>query len=251
MSQRLQDKVCIITGAASGIGRGTAVRFAEEGAQLVLADVNEEGLHETARQVGELSQPALVLRCNVAVKAEVDAVVEEAVERFGRLDVMFANAGVGGGSRPFLELTEADWDRVLGVNLKGVAFCGQAAAKAMVKLGTPGRIINTASTYSEVCAPNTAAYSASKGGVRMLTKVMAVELGKHGITVNAVGPGWIRTGMNPLTDPERLGRIMPGIPLGRVGTPTDVAGAVLFLASDDGAYVTGATIFVDGGWILQ
>lgn len=251
MTNRLEERVCIITGAASGIGRGTAIRFAEEGAHVVLVDVNEAGLNESARLVAEAGRPAAVHVCDVSVREQVEALVEETVARFGRVDVMFANAGVGGGGKSFMELTEQDWDRVLGTNLKGVVFCGQAAARAMMRLGIPGRIINTASTYSEVCAPNTAAYSASKGGVRMLTKVMAVELGTHGITVNAVAPGWIRTGMNPLTDPDRLARIMPGIPLGRVGTPRDIAGAVLFLASDDGAYVTGTTIFVDGGWILQ
>ena len=139
----------------------------------------------------------------------------------------------------------------MGVNMRGVFLCGQVAARAMVERGKGGSIINIASTYSEVTAPGTAVYSATKGGVRMLTKGMAVELGRHGIRVNCIGPGWIRTGMNPLTDEARVSRILEGVPLGRIGTPYDVAGAALFLASDDAAYVTGTIIFVDGGWILQ
>lgn len=250
MSQRLEGRVAFITGAASGIGQGTAIRFAEEGARLVLADQNQEGLDRTRAAVEQLGAESEVIALDVADRLAVDSAVAQTLKRWDRLDIMFANAGVS-APRPFVDLTEADWDRVYAVNVKGVAFCGQAAARAMIDRKIPGRIINTASTYSEVTAPGSGPYSASKGGVRMLTKVMAVELGPHGITVNAVGPGWIRTGMNPLTDPDRLHRIIPGIPLGRIGTPRDVAGAVLFLASDDGAYVTGVTLFVDGGWIIQ
>ncbi len=250
MSQRLAGRVAFITGAASGIGQGTALRFAEEGARLALADVNLEGLETTRRLVESWGVEVELLGLDVSVRSQVDHAVQQVLDRWNRLDIMFANAGVS-SPRPFLDLEDADWDRIHAVNVKGVAFCGQAAARAMIDRKIAGRIINTASTYSEVTAPKSGPYSASKGGVRMLTKVMAVELGAYGITVNAVGPGWIRTGMNPLTDPERLGRIIPGIPLGRIGTPRDVAGAVLFLASDDGAYVTGVTLFVDGGWFLQ
>ena len=163
---------------------------------------------------------------------------------------MVANAGVGSGG-PFLEGTDEQYDRLLDTNLRGVYLCGQVAARAMVAHGTGGSIINIASTYAEVTAPGSAVYSASKGAVRMLTKGMAVDLGQHGIRVNCVGPGWIRTGMNPLADQSRVGRILEGVPLGRIGTPQDVAGAILFLASDDSVYVTGVILFVDGGWILQ
>lgn len=250
MGNRLDGRVAFITGAASGIGQGTAVRFAEEGARLVLADRNADGLESTRAMVDELGAEALVIPLDVRERHHVEDAVARALARWGRLDIMFANAGIS-SPKPFIDLTEEDWDQVLAVNVKGVAFCGQAAARAMMDCKIPGRIINTASTYSEVTAPGSGPYSSSKGAVRMMTKVMAVELGPHGITVNAIGPGWIRTGMNPLTDPERLGRIIPGIPLGRIGTPRDVAGAALFLASDDGAYVTGVTLFVDGGWIIQ
>jgi glucose 1-dehydrogenase len=226
---RLAGKIAVITGAASGIGRGTAIRFAEEGADLALADVQEQGLAETAAEVRSLGRAA--------------------VTELGGLDIVMANAGVGSGGL-FLEMTDEQYDRVMDTNLRGVYLCCQAAARIMVERGTPGAIINTASTYAEVTAPRSSIYSASKGGVRMLTKTLAVELGQYGIRVNCIGPGWIRTGMNPLTDEQRLARILPGVPLGRVGTPRDVAGAALFLASDDAAYVTGTILFVDGGWIL-
>jgi len=247
---RLEGKVAVVTGAASGIGWATAIRFAEEGADLALADVDEAGLEETAEDVRRLGRRALTRRTDVRERAQVEALVEAATAELGGLDVMVANAGVGRGAS-FLEGTDEQYDFVMDVNMRGVYLCGQAAARAMVARGTAGSIINTASTYAEVTAPGSAVYSASKGGVRMLTKSMAVELGSHGIRVNCIGPGWIRTGMNPLTDEDRLARILPGVPLGRVGTPRDVAGAALFLASDDAAYVTGVILFVDGGWILQ
>lgn len=248
---RLKDQVCIITGAASGIGQGTAVRFAEEGAQLVLVDVNASGLAQTAQQVAASGAPAMTYQCDVSVPGEVDAMVEATVARFGRLDVMFANAGVSAGRRAFVEWTQADLDRMVEVNIKGVFYCGQAAARAMIKLGTPGRIVNTASMYAEVSSGDMAIYAATKGAVMQLTKAMAADLGKHGIRVNAVGPGYIRTPMNPMANPAFVERVLPGLPLGRVGTPQDIAGPVLFLASADSAYVTGVMLVVDGGWCLQ
>ncbi|HWE63169.1 MAG TPA: SDR family NAD(P)-dependent oxidoreductase [Chloroflexota bacterium] len=247
---RLAGKIAVVTGAASGIGRGTAVRFAEEGADLALADVQEEGLQETARQVRELGRRVLVQPTDVRDRAQVARLLIRTVEDLGGLDILVANAGVG-SAEPFLEATDEQYDRILDTNLRGVYLCGQEAARIMVERGIRGSIINTASTYAEVTAPRSSIYSASKGGVRMLTKGMAVELGQYGIRVNCIGPGWIRTGMNPLTDEARVSRILEGVPLGRVGTPRDVAGAALFLASDDAAYVTGTIIFVDGGWILQ
>lgn len=247
---RLADKVAAVTGAASGIGRGTALRFAEEGADLALADVNEEGLAETARQVRDLGRRALVQSTDVREHAQVERLVSRAITELGGLDIVVANAGVGSGGL-FLDATDAQYDRIMDTNLRGVFYCGQTAARTMVERGIHGSIINIASTYAEVTAPRSAIYSASKGGVRMLTKTMAVELGQYGIRVNCIGPGWIRTGMNPLADEARVSRILEGVPLGRVGTPRDVAGAALFLASDDAAYVTGVILFVDGGWILQ
>jgi NAD(P)-dependent dehydrogenase (short-subunit alcohol dehydrogenase family) len=247
---RLSGKVAVVTGAASGIGRRTAVRFAEEGAAVAIADVNEAGLQETAQLVRQAGRDVIVVHTDVRERTQVEQLVARTVAELGGIDIMVANAGVGSGG-PFLESTDEQYDRILDTNLRGVYLCGQAAARAMVARGAGGSIINIASTYAEVTAPRSSIYSASKGGVRMLTKGMAVELGPHGIRVNCVGPGWIRTGMNPLTDQARVARILEGVPLGRIGTPRDIAGAVLFLASDDAAYVTGVILFVDGGWILQ
>jgi glucose 1-dehydrogenase len=247
---RLPGKVAVVTGAASGIGRGTALRFAREGADVVVADLNEAGLEETAQRIRDLGRRVVAQPTDVRDRSQVDRLVERAVDELGGCAIMVANAGVGSGA-PFLDTTDEQYDRIMDTNLRGVYYCGQAAGRAMVKAGTGGSIINIASTYAEVTAPRSTAYSASKGGVRMLTKGMAVELGPHGIRVNCLGPGWIRTGMNPLTDEARVGRILEGVPLGRIGTPDDVAGAALFLASDDAAYVTGIIVFVDGGWVLQ
>jgi NAD(P)-dependent dehydrogenase (short-subunit alcohol dehydrogenase family) len=243
----MEGKVAVVTGAASGMGRATALRFASKGARVVAADVNETGLAEVSAAAGG---EVLAVTADVSDREQVDALVQRALDRFGAVDVMVANAGIGLG-KSFLDTTEADFDRVLAVNLKGVLFCGQAAARTMVAAGRGGAIVNVASTYAEVTAPERAAYSASKGGVRMLTKSMAVDLGPHGIRVNAVAPGWIRTGMNPLDDPARLAELEAAIPLGRIGTPEDVAGVIEFLASDAAAYVSGAMLFVDGAWIVQ
>jgi NAD(P)-dependent dehydrogenase (short-subunit alcohol dehydrogenase family) len=242
-----QDKVVVVTGAASGMGRATTLRLAAKGARVVAADVNEAGLAETVRVAEGVVRAEVA---DVADRSAVDALVGAVTEAFGRLDGLVANAGVALG-KSFLDTSEEELDAVFAVNLKGVFFCGQAAARAMIATGSGGRIVNVASTYAEVTAPERAAYSASKGAVRMLTKAMALDLAPHGITVNAVGPGWIRTGMNPLDDPESVRELEGTIPLGRIGTPEDVAGVIEFLLSDAAAYVTGTTAFVDGGWIVQ
>jgi NAD(P)-dependent dehydrogenase (short-subunit alcohol dehydrogenase family) len=239
--------VAIVTGAGSGMGRATAFRLARDGYAVVVAEIDAG---RAARVAAEIGDAAIPFALDVSEAAQVEALLTETHERFGRLDVMVANAGVP-HSTPFLELDEGTWERVLAVNLRGVFLCGQAAARAMVAGGHPGAIVNVASTYAEVTETGTSAYSASKGGVRMLTKSMALELGPHGIRVNAVGPGWIRTGMNPLDDPAQVARLEPTIPLQRVGLPEDVADVIAFLASDDARYVSGQTLFVDGGWLTS
>ena len=239
--------VAIITGAGSGMGRATAHRLARDGYAVVVAEIDAERAASVAEEIGDAALPFAV---DVSEAAQVDALLAATLERFGRLDAMVANAGVPLGA-PFLELDEATWDRVLAVNLKGVFLCGQAAAKAMIAGSHAGAIVNVASTYAEVTEAEASAYSASKGGVRMLTKSMALELGPHGIRVNAVGPGWIRTGMNPLDDPAQVAQLEPTIPLQRIGLPEDVADVIAFLASEDARYVSGQTLFVDGGWLTS
>jgi glucose 1-dehydrogenase len=239
--------VAIVTGAGSGMGRATALRLARDGYSVVVAEIEAA---RATRVAGEIGESALAFAVDVSDGEQVAALLAATLARFGRLDVMVANAGVPHGA-PFMELDEATWERVLAVNLKGVFLCGQAAAKAMVAGGRPGAIVNVASTYAEVTEGEASAYSASKGGVRMLTKSMALELGPHGIRVNAVGPGWIRTGMNPLDDPAQVAQLEPTIPLQRVGVPEDVADVIAFLASDDARYVSGQTLFVDGGWLTS
>jgi glucose 1-dehydrogenase len=239
--------VAIVTGAGSGMGRATALRLARDGYAVVIGELDAASAQRVAAEIGS---EAIAFPLDVSESEQVEALVAETLERFGRLDVLVANAGVPHGA-PFLELDESTWDRVLAVNLKGVFLCGQAAARAMVEAGHPGAIVNVASTYAEVTERDASAYSASKGGVRMLTKSMAHELGPHGIRVNAVGPGWIRTGMNPLDDPAQIAQLEPTIPLARIGLPEDVADVIAFLASDEARYVSGQTLFVDGGWLTS
>jgi glucose 1-dehydrogenase len=241
------SRVAIVTGAGSGIGRATAARLVRDGYRVVVAEIDEARAAAVATELGEAALPFAV---DVSASTAVEALVAACLERFGGLDVMVANAGVPHGA-PFLELSEDTWERVLAVNLKGVFLCGQAAARAMAAAGRPGAIVNVASTYAEVTEGGASAYSASKGGVRMLTKSMALELGPHRIRVNAVGPGWIRTGMNPLDDPDEVAQLEPTIPLQRVGLPEDVADVIAFLASEDARYVSGQTLFVDGGWLTS
>jgi NAD(P)-dependent dehydrogenase (short-subunit alcohol dehydrogenase family) len=242
----------IVTGAGSGIGRATALCFAQHGARLVLNDIDDDGLAETARIVRAEGVEVAASRGDVSSRSVVDALVTQAVQRFGGLDVMVANAGVS-PDRPFLETSEEDVDRTLAVNLKGVFLCGQAAARAMIAARRPGHIVNIASTYGEVTAPECSVYSASKGGVRMLTKAMALELGPLGLHVNAVSPGFIETGMTAdfLGDPEERARIELSVPLRRIGVPADIATVVHFLTTPEAGYINGEIIVVDGGWIVQ
>ncbi|MGN6379406.1 MAG: SDR family NAD(P)-dependent oxidoreductase [Gaiellales bacterium] len=238
------SRSAIVTGAGSGIGWATARRLAADGHQVSVVDIDGGAAQATAAGIGHA---ATAITCDVADEAQVEGMVATHVERFGAPDGLVANAGIPDG-HAFAEEQLDTWRRVLDVNLTGVFLCGRAAARVM----QPGAaIVNVASTYGEVTEHGAAAYSASKGGVRMLTKSMALELGAAGIRVNAVGPGWIRTGMNPLDDADRVARIEAGIPLGRIGLPEDIADAIAFLLSDDARYVNGQTLFVDGGWLTS
>ena len=242
---RLTDRVAIVTGAARGIGLAIAQRFADEGATVVMADLAAATLSEAAAAV----PGATTVVADVSRKADVARVVEAAAARTGRIDILVNNAGITHAC-DFLDLAEADFDRVLGVNLKSMFLCGQAVARHMVAHGVPGAIVNLSSVNAVLAIANQVPYTVSKGGVNQLTKVMALALAPHGIRVNGIGPGTIATEMARaavLGSEEGRRRILSRTPLGRLGEPEEVAAIAAFLASDDASYLTGQTIYPDGG----
>ncbi len=249
MTGRLDGKVAIVIGAARGIGEGIAEAFVEEGARLVLADVEEDagrGVVDRLNQVGE----AVFARADVSRRADAEAVVAQALSRFGRVDILVQNAGI----YPWTQIEDIDveeWDRVLAVNLRGTFLAAQACLAPM-KEQRYGRMVFTSSiTGPRVSSPGHGHYSASKGGINGFIRAAAVEFARHGITVNGVEPGNILTGgMKAHRSEEFIRAMEASVPLGRLGTPRDVANACLYLASDEAAYVTGTTIIVDGGQIL-
>src|SRR5262247_2571318 len=245
---RLQGRVAAITGGALGIGRATARLFASEGAAVVLGDVQVEEAQAVAKEITDAGGRALAVAVDVGDAGQVQAFVDRAVAELGRLDVMFASAGIA-HSAPFLEHAEAQWHRVLRVNLTGVFLCGQIAARQMVAQGGGGRIITTASINGFRGVENLVGYNAAKAGVIELTKTMAVELAQHGITVNALAPAQIDTRLTRSFSDDARARRVARIPMGRFGEVDEVAKAALFLASDDAAYITGHTLAVDGGYL--
>lgn len=242
---KLANRIAVVTGAARGIGRACAERLMAEGAKLVMADIDAKRLHESASAIGE---DVLAVVTDVGKKDQVEALVAAAVERFGRIDIMVNNAGIA-MVQDFLDVTKADYDRVLGINLEGAFWGTQAAARQMVAQGGGGVIINMSSINSGLANPRVATYAISKGGMNQITGTAAVAFAPHGIRVVGVGPGTIDTDMihtgfvSDATDRVILART----PLGRYGTPAEVAAVVAFLASDDASYITGETIYPDGG----
>jgi glucose 1-dehydrogenase len=246
---RLREKVALVTGSGQGIGRAIAVRLAEEGATVVVEDLRDDAdSRETLRLVREAGAHGRVLAGDMGKVSDARRVVEESVSAYGKLDILVNNAGIN-ILAPFVEATEDEYDAVLNVNLKGPFFASQAFARHLSQRGATGRIINISSVHEDLPFPNFTSYCASKGGLQMLMRNLSVELGPLGITVNNVAPGAIQTPMNAevLSDPDLAAPLLANIPLGRVGTPLDVASAVAFLASDEAAYITGATLVVDGG----
>jgi 3-oxoacyl-[acyl-carrier protein] reductase len=244
---RLSGRVAAITGGALGIGRATALAFAEEGATVALGDVQLEAAETVAAEIRGRGGKATALGLDVGDAAQVQAFVDRVVAEFGRLDVMFANAGIA-HSAPFLEHPEAQWHRVLRVNLTGVFLCCQIAARQMVKQGG-GRIITTASINGFRGVENLVGYNAAKAGVIEMTRTMAVELAQHRIAVNAIAPAQIDTRLTRTLPEDARRRRVERIPMGRFGEPEEVARAAVFLASDDASYVTGHTLAVDGGYL--
>jgi NAD(P)-dependent dehydrogenase (short-subunit alcohol dehydrogenase family) len=253
MAGRLDGKVVLVTGGASGIGRATALTFAREGAKLVIADMNEEGGQQTVHMITEQGGEAIFVRTDVSQAVEVQTLISQAVATYGRLDCAHNNAGIAGRVGALTaEYPEDTWQQVIAVNLTGVWLCMKYEIPQMLHQGR-GTIVNTASAAGLVGTRGTSAYVASKHGVVGLTKTAALEYAQQGIRVNCVCPGWIQTPMTErgLSDPERRARIIASAPIGRVGTPEEVAEAVVWLCSDAASFVTGHAMSVDGGVIAR
>lgn len=249
----LNGKVAIITGGAHGIGRACAVRFAAEGAKVVIADTVDSEGNAAVQQITDKGHSARFFHANVSERLDVHNMIAAAVEAHGRVDVMVTCAGIM-ESVPFLEMDEDTFDKTIRVNLKGTFLCAQAAAKQMVRQldngdGPPGSIVTMSSINAWFAQPDRIAYSASKGAVEQLTKSIAVSLAGHGIRVNAVGPGTIETAMSAAvaSDKADLEKLLSRTPLGRLGRPSEIAAVAVWLASDQASYITGQTIFADGG----
>jgi NAD(P)-dependent dehydrogenase (short-subunit alcohol dehydrogenase family) len=251
MSQRLQDKIAIITGAGSGIGAATAIRFVDEGAKVLLVDTNSDGLADVLQSIGNDDSAQSVV-ADVQDESDVESSVRTAVEAWGRVDIIVNNAGVASGM-PLLEFTKEEFDRVLGVNLRGpLLFCKHAIPHMV----NGGSIVNIASISSTSGIPGQAIYAPSKGGILQMTRQLAIEYAEQNIRVNAVAPGTIETPMlQGGDDPERrkqtLDWLMNMHPVRRFGQPEEVANAILFLASDEASFITGANLAVDGGYTAQ
>lgn len=252
----MEGRVCIVTGAASGIGRAIARLLAQEGACVVVADVTTEVIEggiPTTELIRSEGGTALFHATDVSSAGQVDALVSFAVARFGRLDVIVNNACIR-HARPLTELEERDWRRVMDVNLTGVYLCCRAAVRQMLKQDLQdevrGRIVNLSSQHGMIAAPGDLAYGVSKAGIAYLTRQVAVDYAVHGIVCNAIGPGKIQTGAGGRAiDPEVLDRASRRTPWPRLGRPEDVARAALYLASADASFVTGVNLMVDGGWM--
>jgi glucose 1-dehydrogenase len=249
---RLDGKVALVTGASSGIGKAIATHYAARGADVVIAyQHNADAAEETATLVRGSGREAFVAQVDVSVPDDVERLFQALDNKFGRIDVLVNSAGIGAVT-PTLDVTYADWARVLDVNLGGPFLCCQQAARRMVAQGHGGRIINITSGNEDACMPGMAAYNASKSGLRNLTRTLAMELGSDGITVNNIAPGLTLTPMSQYAIDNEAFRhsIEIQLPLQRLGLPSDIAQMAIFLASDAGAYCTGSTFFVDGGWML-
>jgi glucose 1-dehydrogenase len=246
---RLKDRIAVVTGSSSGIGQGIAVRFAQEGARVVVNYVGHpEGADQTVAAIQKAGGQAVICQADVTRMEDIRKLIDAAWETYGGCDILVNNAGMEQEAN-FWEVTEADYDKVLAVNLKGPFFLTQYFVQKLLTADKPGRIINISSVHEDMAFPHFSTYCASKGGIRMLMRDLAVELGPKNITVNNIAPGAIITPMNAKlsNDKALLDRLLQNIPLGRIGTVEDVAGLTAFLASDEAAYITGSTYVIDGG----
>ncbi len=252
MYEDIKGKVAIITGARRGMGRTHALKLSQAGAKVVVSDISEEDCKIVVDEIKNQGGEAIGIKCDVSKKEDVDEMVRKTLENFGKIDILVNNAGIC-QFKPFLELTEEEWNKTLNINLKGYFLCAQAAAKEMAKRKS-GVIVNVASIAMGqvgVGFQNLAHYSASKGGIVAMTETLALELGPLGIRVNAVAPGMIDTPMieSMKQDPKTMEATLARVPLHRAGKPEEVSNLVLFLASDESSYMTGSTVVIDGGWL--
>jgi NAD(P)-dependent dehydrogenase (short-subunit alcohol dehydrogenase family) len=241
MGDRLQGKVALVTGAGMGIGRATALRFAAEGANVVVSDINDEAARKVATEIGETS---IVNHCDTSVEAEVAAAIEATIKAFGAIDILVNNAGVGGG---------VEWDRMIAINLSGVMYGCKHGCEAMAERGG-GSVVNLSSMLGLISVPfpGVEGYTAAKHGVVGLTKHYATNYGTRGVRVNCINPGWIETAMtDPIVQAGARAYMETNSALGRMGKPEEVAAVALFLASDDASFVTGSSYVVDGGWTAR
>lgn len=250
---KLEGRTAIVTGARRGIGRAIALELAKEGASVAVSDISQEDCRKVAGEIEKLGRKGLAVKCDVTSTPDVEEMVKKTLAQFGKLDILVNNAGII-AYKPFLELTDEDWDGIMSVNLKGQFLCARATAREMIK-NRWGRIINIASISSGGCGiafPLIAHYTASKGGVIALTEALALELTSQGINVNAICPGAIDTDMSKgVKDSAQLAQVLTRIPKGRLGRPEEIASLAAFLASEEADYISGAAIVVDGGWLTS
>jgi len=246
---RLENKVAIVTGGASGIGEATVRLFVEEGAKVIIADFSERG-NDISTELNSKGNDTLFVKTDVSKEEDIKQMITEAVNQFGKLDIMYANAGVANDASA-LELSFENWKRIIDINLSGVFLSDKYAIEQFIKQGTGGVIVNAGSIHSFVTLPSVTAYSSSKGGVKLLTQTLCTAYAKEGIRINAICPGYIDTPLLNNIDPQKKEYLASLHPQGRLGKPEEIAKAVLFLASDDASFINGTTLLVDGGYTAQ
>lgn len=246
---KLEQKVAIVTGGSGGIGQGICERLAKEGAKIVVDyHTHADEAEQLKTKIEQIGSEALIVQADLSKIDQINNLVQQSIDRFGKVDILINSAGIEKRA-DFWDVTESDYDLVMNVNLKAAFFTTQAVVKHFRATNNQGRIINISSVHEELPFPHFTSYCASKGGIKMMMRNLAVELGPMGITINNVAPGAIATPINHdlLNNPEQLKKVTQNIPLGRLGEPEDVSGIVAFLASDEAKYVTGSTFYVDGG----